>query len=114
MNGVRIFLGDRVIRSINTLIKKSICTSLITRCGIFGCNIIIMSGSVMRIAIVVDESIIRDIIMGSGFINSPIIPDASNSGINAHIVVSVVDHIGIMKSFHTNLPAWNGVNFSVL
>ena len=93
--------------------KRISLVRILRRRGICGLRMIIMRGSVMNTATVVDDMSAVDTMMGMLLMNSPMIPVASSRGINAQTVVRVVVQIGVMKSLQTRSPVWVGVNFSV-
>src|SRR5947209_6266728 len=68
-------------------------------------------GSVTSIAMANEASRVEETTIGTGLINSPIIPVAKSKGINAQTVVMVVVKIGAIKSRHTSSPVCKGVNF---
>ncbi len=81
-----------------------ILPSTTMRCANVGLSKMIINGRVTNTAIAVEEIMVTVTTIGMGLINSPMMPDANNSGTNDQIVVIVVDQIGTMVSRQTMRP----------
>ena len=68
----------------------------------------------MKRAVKMEAIKVVEVTIGTGLMNSPIMPDVSRSGMNAQTVVMVVVKTGIRKSFQTNSAVWIGLNLPTL
>ena len=100
---VRKIIG-RLRRKINRIQNRTR-----TLLGNDGFNIVAIIGSVIKMAIAVEEIKVAETTIGMDLINSPMIPVESSRGTNAQTAVIVVDQIGRTKSLSTKRAVWFGV-----
>src|SRR3989344_9082472 len=82
--------------------------------GILGFRRKSTRGKAIKSAVKIEAIRVVEVTIGTGFMNSPIIPVVRRIGINAQTVVVVVVKTGTKKSLKTKRPVWIGVNFLAL